>query len=58
MLLNLFIIWKNPKAIKFIKHNLYILIMNNFLLILLIIGSIGAIYWVLKGEKFNKELMK
>jgi len=32
--------------------------MNNLLLVLLIIGGIGAVYWVLKGEKLNIEFTK
>jgi F0F1-type ATP synthase assembly protein I len=29
---------------------------NNALIVILIIGGIAAVYWVLRGEKFAKEL--
>ena len=32
--------------------------MNNTLLVLLLIAAIGAVYWVLKGEKFNRSILE
>ena len=44
--------------VRFINEVNYLIFMSWLLLFLLILGCIGSIYWVLKGEKFNRDILK